>query len=217
MKHDTKIIKSRGIVTIVSPLTNVSYHYNPDDQYISQYLSEENLSYYVAENNEDEEDEYLLNHALQESRKLCATFWTKNAEQICRVFNDSSRYNLFVGDTWKEEYKLVYVARKGKLSDYFDLEEIDAWYGSRNIPVNCAIFDPMFETEMIDLLSGKYKNPALQTTYSIFIMFEGDDVLRDYGPEGLIISGLLLGYPLEATADLIHQLSLYFIDNPRRI
>ena len=217
MKHDTKITKAGGKVTIVSPLTNVSYRYNPEDEYISQYLSEENLSYYVAEDNEDEEDDYLLNHALQESRKLCATFWTKNADRICQVFNDTSRYNLFVSDAWMEGYKIVYVARKGKLSDYYNLEEIDAWYDSRDIPVNCAIFDAMFETEMIDLLSGKYKNPALQTTYSVFISFEGDDVLRDYGPEGLIISGLLLGYPLEATADLIRQLGLYFIGNPRQL
>ena len=73
----------------------------------------------------------------------------------------------------------------------------------------------MFETEMIDILSGKYTHPALGIPYNIVIEFEGDDVLNRYGPEGIIIAGLLLGYPLEATADLIRRKLEYFITHPR--
>lgn len=201
-------------VQLQSPSYDVRYSFITKDEFTSQYLSEENLSYCVAEPDEDEEDDYLLNHALQEDKKLCVTFWTKNYERICHAFS-SERYNVTVSDTWSEEYKTVYVARKGVLSDFYDLEQIDEFYQKNEISINDGIFDQMFETEMIDILSGKYTHPALGIPYNIVIEFEGDDVLNRYGPEGIIIAGLLLGYPLEATADLIRRKLEYFITHPR--
>ena len=121
---DKKTSSESTQVHLQSPSYDVRYSFITKDEFTSQYLSEENLSYCVAEPDEDEEDDYLLNHALQEDKKLCVTFWTKNYGRICHAFS-SERYSVTVSDTWSEEYKTVYVARKGVLSDFYDLEQID--------------------------------------------------------------------------------------------
>lgn len=62
----------------------------------------------------------------------------------------------------------------------------------------------------------EYIHPCFGIPYNIKIDFDGDEVLRYYGPEGIVVAGLLLGYPLEATADLIKKkLMIYFIYHPR--
>lgn len=64
----------------------------------------------------------------------------------------------------------------------------------------------MCKAEMITVLTGGFYHPYKDTAYSPIILFEGDEVLRDYGAVGLMVSGLLFGYPLESTADLINHL-----------
>ena len=219
MKHNTEIqrrtVGSQTEVCLKSNTSKVVYCFETNKEFRSQFLSDENLSYYIAENDEDEEDDYLLYHALQENKKLCVSFFTRNASKIQDVFKDREKYNIAISPTWKIGYDVVYVSRKGHLSDYFDLDEIDDWYSENGISINDGILEPMFEVEMIEVLSGEYIHPALSVPYNIVIDFAGDDVLRTYGPEGLIISGLLLGYPLEATADLIKSRMEYFITHPR--
>ena len=54
---DRKTIGETTQVHLQSPSYDVSYSFITKDEFISQYLSEENLSYCVAEPDEDEEDD----------------------------------------------------------------------------------------------------------------------------------------------------------------
>lgn len=93
--------------------------------YTSQYISWENASYIYAEKGQEETDEYLLNHALQEGKKLCVSFYTKNVKKIQQVFNDGEKYDLFVREATSSQHKgfsYVHVARKGCLADYYDID-----------------------------------------------------------------------------------------------
>ncbi len=58
------------------------YKYN----FISQYLSWENVSYAYAERGKEETNDYLIYRALQEDRKLCVSFYTKDVARIKYVF-----------------------------------------------------------------------------------------------------------------------------------
>ncbi len=83
------------------------------------------------------------------------------------------------------------------------------WYDDRGIMFNDAVFNCLCEGELIAVLTGGLHHPYKETAYSPIIDFDGDDVLRDFGAVGLMVSGLLFGYPLESTADLITHLGIY--------
>lgn len=74
----------------------------------------------------------------------------------------------------------MFVARNGCLRDYFDIVDISSWYDKMDIHYNDVVFDFMCETEMIELLSGGYRHPVKDTSYSPIIDFAGDDVLWDF-------------------------------------
>ena len=183
------------------------YKYKTDEEYKNKYLSVENLSYYVARNDEDEEDEYLL-RALQEERKLCVSFYTRNYENILKMYPETD-YNIRCKDIGKDPFREVYVARKGCLSDYYNIDEIDEWYTMKGINLNSRLFEDLCEVEMIDLIYGEYQTSYCVVDFSIKMNFdEFDDSLLAYQNEGVAVTGLLLGYPLESTANLIEALLL---------
>lgn len=186
-----------------------AYSYKTRDGYFTQFLSVENLRYYVARNDIDEEDDYLLYHAMQEDKRVACSFWTRNEQLIFQVFSDPNRYNVVSKDTWKKGFKNVYVARKGCLRDFFDIEEISDWYDEMRIWHDEEVFCSMCEAEIITLLTSEFKHPFMDCYYSPVIDFEGDDVLLYFGATSLMVSGLLFGYPLESTVDLIGSLDIY--------
>ena len=215
MKSGSRIFREEmgaySVVTIKSEkVDSIQYRYMTSERYFNRYLNDQNLSYYNAHRDEDEEDKYLLYRALQRDRKLCATFWTKNVDTIMEVFSDKTRYSSVVKDTDHKPYKMVYVARNGKLIDYYNMNDIIHKYSMMNISLRQEILLPMCEEEMINILSGKYTHPWLSVPYNVVMRFDGDKVIQEYGPEGLVVSGLLLGYPLESTADLIKYEEPYF-------
>ncbi len=210
MKKDVIILEEANgectVVTIKKLFDNTTtrYKYKTADKYESPYLSLENLSYHIALRDEDETDDYLLKHALQENKKLCVSFFTNSPEAIENVFNDHERYSVLIRETGKQELsKLVVVSRKGCLRDYFDMGVIIDWYEKQGIDVLDPILEPMMDEEMITLLSGEYEHPLVKAKYDFVIRFEGDEVLRNLKAEGLIVTGLMLGHPVESTADLI--------------
>lgn len=182
-----------------------SYRYKTQDEFIADYLSVENLRYYIALNDVDEEDDYLLYHALQENKKVSCSFWTRNEQLIRDTFQDQTRYCVASKDAWKKGFKTVYVARRGCLKDYFDTEEISDWYDARGINYNYGVYENMCDTEIITVLSGGFSHPSKSTIYTPIMDIAGDRVLWDFGAAGLMVSGLLFGYPLESTADLIRS------------
>ena len=183
-----------------------SYTYKTQDGFIAEYLSVENLRYYSALNDTDEEDDYLLYHALQKNKKVSCSFWTRNEQLIRDTFQDQTRYCVVSKDARRKGFKVVFVARRGCLKDYFDTEEICDWYDACGINYNYALFEMMCDTEIITVLSGGFCHPLKSTIYNPIIdIEEGDRVLWDFGAAGLMVSGLLFGYPLESTADLIRS------------
>ncbi len=212
MKKDVIISEEANgeytVVTIKKLFENktTQYKYKTANKYESPYLSLENLSYHISLRNEDETDDYLLNHALQENKKLCVSFFTNTPEVIENVFNNHERYSVLIRETGKPDLsKLAVVSRKGCLKDYFDMDDIVDWYERQGITVVDSILESMMDEEMITLLSGEYEHPVVKAKYDFIIRFEGDEVLQNLKAEGLIVTGLLLGYPLESTADLIKE------------
>lgn len=182
-----------------------SYKYKTQEEYTTDYLSVENLRYYKALNDIDEEDDYLLNHALQENKRVSCSFWTRNELLIRDTFSDRNRYSVVSKDAWKKGFKTVFVARKGCLNDYFNIEEISDWYDARGINYNYGVFEIMCNTEMITVMSGGFSHPSKSMIYSPIMDIGGDDILWSFGAAGLMVSGLLFGYPLESTVDLIRS------------
>ena len=70
-------------------------------------------------------------HALQEDRKLCVSFYTRDVDRIINVFSDREKYDYYVKPILDEEHKgfsFVFVSKKGCLTDYFDMEKIEKIY-----------------------------------------------------------------------------------------
>ena len=169
--------------------------------YISQYISWENASYIYAEKGQEETDHYLLKHALQEGKKLCVSFYTKDVQKISRVFNDGEKYDVFVREATSDEHKgfsYVHVARKGCLADYYDIDWIDDIYQNEGNRTGYLI--ALENTPLIDFFNGNCKSSEVEfSTYMDTSNPIEDNVLKEFGPSALIITGLLYGYPIETT------------------
>ena len=187
-----------------------NYSYFQGKEYKHPLLSTENLSYSVTENDEDEEDDdgYLLG-SVKANKKICATFWTSHPEKIVEAYSGSDLYCHEILNTWKEEYKNVVIAKNGTMRDFYDLDEILDWYTANNqININESIIEQAFDTPIIDIAVGRFSPLG---PYNYVMDFNSPDVtLQKYKAAGLVISGLLLGYPLEATNDLIKSLWAWF-------
>lgn len=183
------------------------YTFKTDEEYINNYLSEENLSYYVARNDEDEEDNYLLN-ALQNQKKLCVTFYTRNYRHILDMYSEEE-YNTYCKKSIDEVFGEVYAARKGCISNYFDVGDIAEWYAKYGIKFDLALFEELCNAEMIDLLSGRFRSSKCFINFCHKMNFERfNDPLLAYQNEGIAVTGLLLGYPLESSRYLIKTLNI---------
>ena len=161
----------------------------------------------------EEGDTFNVEHSFQPKeqhveRKLCVSFYTRNYENILKMYPETD-YNIQCKDIGKDPYREVYVARKGCLSDYYNIDEIDEWYTMKGINLNSRLFEDLCEVEMIDLIYGEYQTSYCVVDFSIKMNFdEFDDSLLAYQNEGVAVTGLLLGYPLESTSNLIEALLL---------
>lgn len=183
------------------------YTFKTAEEYINNYLSEENLSYYVARNDEDEEDDYLL-HALQNQKKLCVTFYTRNYRHILDMYSEEDEYKIFYKLGFDEFWE-VGVSRKGCLSDYYNIDEIEKWYAKYGIKFDLKLFKELCEAEMIELLSGRFQSANSIKRFSYKMDFEEFNApLLAYQNEGIAVTGLLLGYPLESSKHLIKTLNI---------
>lgn len=181
-----------------------TYYYN------TQYLSWENARYMYADARKEEADEYLLYRALQEEKKLCASFYTKNEESIVGVF-DEDKYDIYVRKLKSEIHKgfsIVCVTRKGCLADYFDIELIEDIYNENYIAT--GVLGCMENEPLINFFNGKCKLSGVEfDTYIDTGNPEEDAVLKAFGPSALIITGLLYGYPIESTLRIATRIFPY--------
>ena len=83
----------------------------------------------------------------------------------------------------------VVIARKGSLSDFYDMKEIVQAYLRQGVEIDMAGLEEYFHVELGELFSGKYKG------------FDYGALRSDIE---WVVCGLGLGYPIESTAWMIN-------------
>ena len=162
-------------------------------EFKSPFISWENLN---SCGGWDCDNEYLKT-AVQRGRKLCAGIKFDNYEDMLDYINsiDKIKFNYkdFAweeGSNWRFELD---IARKGFLCDYYDYYRVIGFYVNMEFPmgiIDMERFNILFHCDINDLLNG-----YIDYNYRNNFTFE------DY-----IITGLLLGYPLESTISSIYDL-----------
>jgi len=158
----------------------------PADTFVSQYISWANLN---CCNGWKYDESYLLT-AVQEGKKLCAGI----------VIRDDGKHRAYL-EVLHDDYPHfcqpvshngtfhhVDVTRKGCINDYIDMDAVRETYLALETKLlNFDIINGYTEKPMIHLLDGTivfdYANPKTR--------------------EEFVVTGLLLGYPLESTAAII--------------
>jgi len=162
----------------------------PTDTFQSPYISWGNLNccggWTFDEN-------YLLT-AVQEDKKLCAGI-VMNSESEHREFLDDldveyPRFCPPVRHNGPYSFYYIDVTRKGCINDYIDMDAVRETYAVLGIEfLNFDLINEYASKQMIHLLDGTvdfdYANPKNDEEY--------------------VITGLLLGYPLESTASLLTE------------
>ena len=174
--------------------------------YSHRFLSWENLTYAYVEPGEDELDDYLLNHALQDDKKTSVAVYTRRIDEIHNTFSDE--YNIEYVEE-EDGFYQVFVARKGALKDYFNIEELEEYYESADVPYNEGIVDVLAGAEMIDIFLRKLDFYGTVPYYPIMDMEGGDGIGRSYGAAGGLIAGLLFGYPVESSISMVEQNGIF--------
>lgn len=169
------------------------------DSFTSPYLSWENASYAYPHLREEEADDYLLNHALQDNRKLCVSIYTKDPETIEQHFKQVSQCDTYVmklNSAKNAGYSIVFAVRKGCLEDYFDMDQIEDIFNDLGFKIGKLFI--LEQVPLIDFVTGNFEwdsvpfNMLLDTEYPY-----DDPVLSSLGVTALIVTGLMFGYPLE--------------------
>ncbi len=178
--------------------------------YEHPFLSWENFTYAYCEPDEEELDDYLLNHALQDNKKTSLIVITKRKEEVFDTF--SNDYNVYAEEA-DDGFFRIFIARKGCLADYFDKDELEDYYNYRKVRYNKDKFDYLFHSEMIDLLLCKTKYNNL-VSYNPRMRMDGKDkIATSYGSTAGLISGLLFGYPIESSISMVEDNAIFFFGN----
>jgi hypothetical protein len=162
-------------------------------EFESPYVSWENLN---CCNGWQYEEEYLKT-AVQENKKICAGISFDNKEELNDYIEnlDREKYD-YIDVSWDNglyRFHLIDLVRKGSLSDYYDLKEVFKFYKLMGLDwdyVDSDRFDEFFQADLFDLINGDKD-------------YKYSDIDKDLAET--IITGLLLGYPLETTASIIFQ------------
>ena len=191
-RSDTAKISKVYVKNEVSkhPLHTYTFRNIPADTFQSPYISWANLN---CCNGWRFDKSYLLT-AVQESKKLCAGITVNSEAELQLYLNSlSDEYPYFcpppmLNGAGTFYYYYVDVTRKGCISDYIDMNAVRKTYDA--LGIDRLNFDAVCEyanMPMISLLDGTagfdYANPKNDIQY--------------------VITGLLLGYPLESTAACI--------------
>lgn len=212
VKEGIEIVQEKGNVKYIKG-GDFSVRRYPESRYgfSSQYLSWENGSYAYAEKGKEEINDYLLYRALQEDRKLCVSFYTKEADKIKKVFSDSEKYEYFEKTAESEEHRrfsYVFVTRKGCLKDYYDMEKIEDIYQGQAFAVY-RLWD-FEDIPLINFFNGKLVDSRYGVEFDTYLDTKDPDnenVFNAFGrEETIIVTGLLYGYPIEMTMAMLNCL-----------
>lgn len=161
----------------------ITYRFNNVPEFESPWISWANLDQCGGWATKDE----YLRTAVQNGTKLVAGIVHRadeNIEVTVDVIVDSRDHG------WLDGYKLTHVSRTGCLYDYYDIESVLAHYGRLGIVLTVEELHQIDEYCRIKLSEfGTEKAPF--------------DYVNASTTVELIVTGLLLGYPLESTASIL--------------
>ena len=131
----------------------------------------------------DYDKDYLYT-AVQEGKKLVADITNEVLPEILLTPDIEIWKNPV--PTINGSYKLwnMLVTRKGRLSDYFDIDSIAAAYAAQDFKIDKTALENYFSVPLIEL----FQNPFWVTLRTA---------------DEAIVTGLGLGYPIESTVSLI--------------
>ena len=191
----------RSMIKVIDTAGNIdaTFRFNNVPPFEHQYLSWENGNADITN-----DVEYQFN-AVQQHKRLVAesyhyksgvkelTDLQKNIMHIVRQFQDvgiriSNRSDEV--DDFGEPFTFIAlrICRKGKLSDFFDINEIIGAYSKHDISLSAENLKPYFETSLLDIAGDK---------------FGSYDLFDPKTTEEIVVSGLILGYPIETRVQSI--------------
>lgn len=161
------------------------YRFNNVECFESPYISWENLDQCGGWGTDDT----YLNTAVQKGTKLFAQIVHGKDES----FEESDNVVVITDPTPRGYFKSYYwthICRKGCLADYYDLDAVFAHYSRLGIVIS----------DSEKALIREYCNIELSTFATEDAPFEYWNTCLD---AELVVTGLLLGYPLESTASIL--------------
>lgn len=162
-----------------------TYRFNNVSEFESPYISWQNLDQCGGWAT----DESYLDTAVQNGTKLFA--------QIIHQEGQSFEYSddvvvITKKHGWCEGYCETHICRKGCLADYYDIDAVLAHYSRLGIDLTDDEVNLIHEFCNIEL--------SVFATDQAPINYANFENLED-----LVVTGLLLGYPLESTASIIEE------------
>jgi len=169
---------------------HMTYRFNNGVEPISsQYISWENLN---CCGGWTFDKSYLLT-AVQNGKKLCAGITFNSEEELGKYKNSlSNEYDFFCDPPMHNgPYTTYYidVIRRGAIGDFINIDEILETY----VKLGITSFDK-------ELLSEFFEMPLYYCISGETLDYSRPRMMEEY-----IITGLILGYPLESTAWLIER------------
>lgn len=181
--------KNRSKVKVSNNGYNLkTYRFNNVECFESPYISWQNLDQCNGWNTSEE----YLHTAVQNGTKLFASIVHTDDvsfEATDDVVVDTRKHG------WLKDHSYTHISRKGCLSDYYDLDAVFAHYSRLGI-----------------YLTGWDKDEIREFCQVELSVFGTDDRPMDYlnntEISHIIVTGLLLGYPLETTTSIIEECGL---------
>ena len=158
-----------------------TYRFNNVPEYKHPYLSWENLDHCGGWASDDS---YLLS-AVQDGKKPAAQYAVIN-EPVPNVKSDKDTETYYMSEPFYNEgtRNQVYIARTCSLKDLFDVDSVIDAYEKQDVIISKEKLMPYMERPIMDLMK------------------EGFFIYTDSAIE-IIITGLMLGYPIESTASIL--------------
>lgn len=202
-KFEQKILKNRVVVYARTYFNKEKYKTHRiyrypllKEYYKNRYLSWENLAYCGGWGIED--DDYLKS-AVQEGKKLVANFCANKKEKLLTK-DEAEQKNMGVlveELPFGQEDNSVTYFKKGTLANYYNLDEVINSYKLLCFLPEAYItkLKEVFSSDIESIVKGKFYD----NIYNPNPTYNYDDWWQ------LIVTGLLLGYPLESTAAILDE------------
>lgn len=175
--------KNRSKVNVISSNGYIhrTYRFNNVPEYKHPYLSWENLDHCGGWASDDT---YLLT-AVHNGKKPAAQYVTIN-EPVPNVKQDDNIETYYTSEKVYDNYtrNQVYITRTCSMKDLFDIDSIIEAYKKHDILLDKEELMPYMERPIMDLMKENF-------------------FLEQESETELVITGLMLGYPIESTASIL--------------